>query len=905
MIATDPPTPVPTPVPGNEIGLPPAKRKVVSTYPFVLGLGKLVRRLPATIPTFLFLAIAWAEFGAGLNIPTMFWEPRSDWTLIASGIAITLLFAYVWTVTYVLDATFDRDSIEWTMNNRPHRLAGLAMAFMLPDDKSVEHTHGTSLRWYLSVTFLPCILLMFGATIFEARSDLPLLHLNFLEDGSSVFAKRCPLAVGIAIGALLLRILTRLAQRCNKKWMRVTKYIPSLQRINTSQDRWVRGMVEGIFVFNTLLYVLSTVSVIRGWYMLPSIVAACMLFAFIAGILGFVWYHFRRVALVSFFVLLILAIWSGSKPYKLELPGLEEEYRAARIGSKSAVQLSDFEPPKDIGKMTKDDDKSAEFIRVINLVVSYLDMLDYSPNKRKELTEKLEKLTSLKDIAKKYGELRKLYAEALEAIIKQEEAALNNWKKYATEVAWEKRKKTGAVDKNFKPKMVVFTVTGGANRSAVWTAVVMHELSKLDNRDGKNNLPGFGAQTRLISGASGGMVGATYHVGSLVPQSIDSEEQLQLQPNYNPADVGQDYLRPILNSVAFIEAPRLLLPFSYRNDRGEMLDRGLEGQFAIADPETLKRLNTSFSRTFQSIKDDEEKGIRPSLVFTPMQIEDGRRLIISNRRLPYMTFSLGNFLQEPHSTDQSDGTSRAKQIRDEGNILQDATSKNIDSGNNKRSESTDIYSRSAVEFFHLFPQSRDRFRLSTAARLNATFPFVSPAVELPIYPNRQIVDAGYYDNYGVHMTAAWLEFRKTWIAENTSGVVVVQIRDSASQYTRRHLQTSAESKREADQKSDPFSWLTSPLTAVDKARQTSASFRNDIQLQLLDAWFKEHNKDKNSEFFETVVFERETKVGMSWYLSKADVKNIKDCWPGTGGSDSENQAANRSSLNALIQWWNK
>src|SRR5262249_36030608 len=48
----------------------------------------------------------------------------------------------------------------------------------------------------------------------------------------------------------------------------------------------------------------------------------------------------------------------------------------------------------------------------------------------------------------------------------------------------------------------------------------------------------------------------------------------------------------------------------------------------------------------------------------------------------------------------------------------------------------DRYSRSAVEFFRLFPQSRGRFKLSTAARMSASFPYVSPAGDLPPAPPR-------------------------------------------------------------------------------------------------------------------------------------------------------------------------
>ena len=52
-----------------------------------------------------------------------------------------------------------------------------------------------------------------------------------------------------------------------------------------------------------------------------------------------------------------------------------------------------------------------------------------------------------------------------------------------------------------------------------------------------------------------------------------------------------------------------------------------------------------------------------------------------------------------------------------------------------------LLSREGVEFFRLFPDVRDSFQLSTAARMSATFPFVSPAGDLPTKPRRRVVDA--------------------------------------------------------------------------------------------------------------------------------------------------------------------
>ena len=64
--------------------------------------------------------------------------------------------------------------------------------------------------------------------------------------------------------------------------------------------------------------------------------------------------------------------------------------------------------------------------------------------------------------------------------------------------------------------------------------------------------------------------------------------------------------------------------------------------------------------------------------------------------------------------------------------------------------------REAMSFFNMCPCSHGSFNLANAARMNATFPLISPAVSLPTVPERRVVDAGFYDNYGVSLAAAYL-----------------------------------------------------------------------------------------------------------------------------------------------------
>ena len=134
-----------------------------------------------------------------------------------------------------------------------------------------------------------------------------------------------------------------------------------------------------------------------------------------------------------------------------------------------------------------------------------------------------------------------------------------------------------------------------------------------------------------------------------------------------------------------------------------------------------------------------------------MIIEDGRRLLISNLDLHKLTGATGGEI-----TDDDPGST------------------------------SHLYSLSALEFFRLFPLATD-FHLATGVRMSASFPYVSPAVNLPTDPPRRVVDAGYYDNYGIQLAAAWAQVNFEWLIRETSGVVLVQIRDAISEEERRDV----------------------------------------------------------------------------------------------------------------------
>ena len=83
----------------------------------------------------------------------------------------------------------------------------------------------------------------------------------------------------------------------------------------------------------------------------------------------------------------------------------------------------------------------------------------------------------------------------------------------------------------------------------------------------------------------------------------------------------------------------------------------------------------------------------------------------------------------------------------------------------------------AVDFAAMFKNENPmNLRLLTALRMNASYPYILPSVWLPSHPVIDVMDAGLRDNYGEETSLRFLNVFKDWIKENTSGVLVIQVR---------------------------------------------------------------------------------------------------------------------------------
>ena len=164
----------------------------------------------------------------------------------------------------------------------------------------------------------------------------------------------------------------------------------------------------------------------------------------------------------------------------------------------------------------------------------------------------------------------------------------------------------------------------------------------------------------------------------------------------------------------------------------------------------------------------------------------------------------------------------------------------------------------AEEFFLLFPSAREKFTLATAVRMSATFPLISPAVRLPLPKRPRVVDAGYFDNFGIVAAATFLRHDtvRTFIGHNDLDVVLIRIR-AFQNPSDREIKTDDSGTLRAQlwgRLVRAFEDWTSPLEGALAARETSGRFANELLLDDLKQSYPGASTTSSSSIPKTEVF---------------------------------------------------
>ena len=283
---------------------------------------------------------------------------------------------------------------------------------------------------------------------------------------------------------------------------------------------------------------------------------------------------------------------------------------------------------------------------------------------------------------------------------------LENWKKKQQEE---------------KPLFVVMSTSGGGHRSATFT---MNVLQRLDSITGGE----FMKKTFLITGASGGMIGASYFRELYLKK--EKGENIKLQDKKYVDDIAGDLLNPLFSSFITrdIISPATKFkagPYIYVKDRAYAFESKLNAN-----------TNGFLNKQLKDYRTEESNAAIPLAFYNSVISRDGRKVLISTQPVRFMMMS---------SFDNSSIPAADPDI---------------------------------IDFTSFFAR-QDPFslRILSALRMNATFPVVLPNVWLPSDPVIDVMDAGLRDNYGQETALRFLEFFDDWLKQNTRAILIVQMRD--------------------------------------------------------------------------------------------------------------------------------
>ncbi len=274
---------------------------------------------------------------------------------------------------------------------------------------------------------------------------------------------------------------------------------------------------------------------------------------------------------------------------------------------------------------------------------------------------------------------------------------------------------------NKNPCCFFLDVSGGGNRSAAFT---MNVLTKLDTlTQGK-----FFSQCGLITGASGGMIGAAYFRELYLEKEYGQISSLQ-QKQYID-NICKDLLNPVFSSLVARDMIGPISQFeysgnSYIRDRGYSFEQKLNAN-------TKGLLNKRLADYSLA----EHKAVIPSMIFNTAITRDGRKMFIATHPVRFMMQAKSN------------------------------------------SSNLSNYDIDGLDFQSFFAnQDSKNLSFLTTLRMNATFPFVLPNVEMPANPEFDVMDGGFRDNFGHETCLRFISYFKDWLQQNTSKVIIVELRD--------------------------------------------------------------------------------------------------------------------------------
>ena len=395
--------------------------------------------------------------------------------------------------------------------------------------------------------------------------------------------------------------------------------------------------------------------------------------------------------------------------------------------------------------------------------------------------------------------------------------------------------------------IVLVAIAGGGIQSAAWGTRVLTGLEELALEARKaekfgSGFPDFAGSIQCISGVSGGSTGAMfftagYGEGGLPAPRPENGANPQADPGILPKIVAAAEETSLGQSVwgfTYPDLRRAWFPFFISNDYRDRAEK-MELKWArnAIDPKAADKkgllgrvLSTASLAGWQA---DVRKGMRPAIIFNGTIVETGERLSFSTAPI------------RRHYEGQREFVSAGKRVPEaERNKAADDREKGAKEGREVPGKMDDTWEE--PEDGQLYPGAD--LRITTAARLSATFPLISSAAR-PLLAKgpgdekgmiapkgdlgrlipgenalRHVVDGGYYENTGLGALAQWLDDGLTELVKTSRkwprSILIIQLEAFPEPEPEPEPQDAPESQA-AGQRGTLFQ-IGSPLVALYNVR---------------------------------------------------------------------------------------
>jgi hypothetical protein len=370
-----------------------------------------------------------------------------------------------------------------------------------------------------------------------------------------------------------------------------------------------------------------------------------------------------------------------------------------------------------------------------------------------------------------------------------------------------------------KPMLTFLCASGGGKRAALWTFTSLQTADSITNGE-------LLKQSVLITGASGGLIGATFY-RELQLQHLHGRTTEPYAPRHRDR-IAKDNLNPMIFGLL---ANDLFVGFTKFPYGGNYYHRDRAYTFEEQLNETTEGYLDRPLIAYDSI---ETTGKVPTILLTPTVVNDGRKLYIASRPMSFLN-------------------SEIRELAPYG-----------------------LAKVSGVDFHGLFREhGSEQLRFLSALRMSATFPYITPNTTLPTEPAIQIMDAGISDNFGLSDAVRFMFAFRDWMNENTRGVLFVSIRDSP----KLHSITPRKGETIVDN-------LTQPISSVYNNFENFQDMTADLLIGQATEWMEvplhridlQYQAESYSPILKNMdsIRQNNARASLSWRLTTREKHSIID-----------------------------